>query len=666
MKLPPTGVPPMPLRVALLVAVVASPLVAAPLDPKTKSPYRWRVVVSATAHPNITAAVRARLCRELKVALQADIGPALGTVDVLDLDTLPAAQREPLFASFARSGFAAIDREEFRTLTGVKTHFVLLEASNGRYQLSTRQHDGDTGLTSPLVRTRTTADIAKVGRLAGLMVAKDFGPVATVDRVPGDATRATVTFRGGELPGIAAQVKLGDVLAFSVIRERPRPPVKGAKPLKVGEPVPVDFVARPQEFMYLLITEPGLRGQFGAKVLTRWATAFPTGRNVAGYRAMKWHTAEALLSIQLRDEKGNAHPPDFRPKVWAGEGAFTDVPTDREAFRGAGGLYQSMRPVKGLACVKVQLGGGKTQPFPVPVLGADAPTVLKFNIDEKEIARAEYEQACEALRRRADDVKLTQTELFRGLGPLITAGEFKAALARATSGLKALTDADAELSVELDKLGTNPLARDASVGRVIAAAAERLKAVRATRPDLEKKIEDLKMVIARADDPVRFEKEFKADELLRQAREFVARGEVPEAAAKYDELLELNKDAAVTAAKDKLMREWAPKSDEHRQARAFLLTQWRPAAELPEFVALAGKLDGTVDVFAANDDRLGLLNLRASIAAAGRRLKDLLEFLDGSDDGDKAKIADIKTVDDALAAADKKAVEALAKLDPKK
>jgi len=657
----------MPTRAVLLfAAAAASPLVAAPLDHETKTPYRWRVVVSAAAHPTITPAVRARLCRELKVALQADIGPALGTVDVLDLDSLPAADREPLFASFSLSGFDALDRDEFRTLTGVKTHFVRLEVSDGRYQLTTRQHDGDTGLISPLVRTRATVDVTKVGRLAGLMIAKDFGPVATADRVPGDATRATVTFRGGELPGFAAQVKVGDVLAFSVIRERARPAVKGATPLKFGEPVPVDLVARPQEFTYLLITEPGLRGRFGAKVLTRWATPFPTGRNVAGYRAMKWHTAEALLSVRLRDEKGSPHPPDFRPQVWAGEGAFTDTPTDREAFRGADALYQSVRLVKGLACVKVQLGGGKTQPFPVPVLGADAPTVLRFNIDEKEIARAEYEQACEAVRRKVDDVTLTQTELFRGLGPLITAGEFKAALARATSGLKALTDADAELGAELTKLGTNPLAQDSAAARVIAAATERLKTVRATRPDLVKKIEDMKVAIARADDPVRFEKEFKANELLRQAREFVARGEVPEAAAKYDELFELTKDAAVTAAKDKLMREWAPKSDAHGKARDFLLKQWRPAAELPEFVALAGKLSGTVDVFAENDDRLSLLNLRASVVSTDRRLRDLLDFLDGSADGDRAKIADIKSVSDALVAADKKAVEALAKLDPKK
>ncbi len=658
----------MPRRFALLVALVASPVAAAPLDPQTKTPYRWRVVVSAATHPTITAAVREQLCRDLKVALQADLGEALGTVEVTDLATVPASKREPLLATFVVSGWPALDREEFRKLSGGKTHFVQLDVRNGRYVLSARQHDGDTGLTSPLVRTNSTPDIAKVGRLAGLLVARDFGPTATVERVSGDATAARVTFRGGELPGFAAHVKVGDVLAFSVIRERPVPPVPGAKPPRPGQSVvvEVDHIAQPREFTYLLLTEPGLRGEFGARVLTRWATPFPTGRNVAGYRAMKWHTAQAPVAVRLTDEKGHAHPTDFRPQVWAGEGAFTASPADREAFRGTDGVYQSLRPVKGLACVTIKIGSGRAQGFPVPVLGGDATAVLKFNLDEKEIARAEFEQSCETAARKVGDVFLTQSELFRGLGPLITAGEFKAALERATRGLKTLTDADAELADELARLGKNPMAKDSYTRRVLAASAEQLTALRASRPDLEKKVEDLKQAIARADDPVRFEREFKASELLRQIRQFEARGEVPQAAELYDQLFEVTKQEDAKTRKAKLLAEWEPKSDGHRTAREFLLTRWRTAAEVSDFAALSGELPGTADVFAANGDRLGLLNLRGSIFAANARLKDLLDVLDPAAESDLARINDIKAVDEALAAVDKTAAEALAKLDPKK
>lgn len=652
------------MRYSLLpLLLVASPVVAAPLEAETKAPYRWRVVVSAAAHPTLTPAFRAQLCRELKVALQDDIGEALGRVEVSDLAAIPADQREPLVAAFGKDGFPALERDDFRKLTGLKTHFLKLDVKDGRYLISARQHDGDTGLTSPFVRTKTTPDVAKVSRLAGLLVARDFGPTATVERLPRDPVNVKVKFRAGELAGFGNQVKVGDVLAFSVIREQQRPLPKDYKP-KPGQaaPVEVDHFAQPREFQYLLITEDGLRGEFGAKVLSRWATPFPTGRNVAGYRAMKLATVDAPLTVRLADEKGGAHPTDFRPQVWAGDGVFTNTPTEREAFRGTDGVFQSLKPVKGLAGVMIRIGSGKSQGFPVPVLGADAPTVLKFNIDEKEIARAEFEQQCEATARKVSDVILAQSELFKGIGPLITAGDFKTALDRATKGLKALTDSDTDITAELAKLAENPLAKDGYTGRVLAVSGENLKALRGSRPDLEKKIEDLKAAIVRADDPVRFEKEFKTNELLRQIREFVARGEVPEAIALYDQLFELTKQDDIRAKKDKLLQEWAPKTDDHRAARAFLLDEWRKAVELTELGSGVGKLTKTVETFAANNDRLGLLNLRGSIQAAGQRLKEILDLLDPAAEPDMIKIKDVKAVDDALGAADRAAVEALEKL----
>ena len=296
--------------------------------------------------------------------------------------------------------------------------------------------------------------------------------------------------------------------------------------------------------------------------------------------------------------------------MWAGDGAFTPAPTDREAFRGTDGVYQSLKPVKGLAGVSIRVGSGKLQGFPVPVLGADAPTVLRFNIDEREIARAEFEQQCEAAARKVADLELTRNELFKGLGRSSPPATSKAALDRATKGLKALTDATPTSAAELAKLGENPLAKDAYTGRLLAVSGGSLKALRGSRPDLEKKIADLDAAIKRADDPVRFEREFKQDELQRQAREFLARGEVPEAAAVYDQLFELTKADEFRARKDKLLQEWAPKTDDHRAARAFLLDEWRKAVELADLAAGVGRLAGTVEVFAANGDRLGLLNLR--------------------------------------------------------
>ena len=139
----------------VLFAATANAAPPARLDPEASAPYRLRVVVRFEAHPVFTPAFRAQIADAVKAGLQTPLGE-VGRVEVIDLDAVPEDKREPLWRAFVTKGWAALEAPEFRELTGVKTHFLRIAFEGGGYRLEARQHDGSTGLPSPMVRTRET------------------------------------------------------------------------------------------------------------------------------------------------------------------------------------------------------------------------------------------------------------------------------------------------------------------------------------------------------------------------------------------------------------------------------------------------------------------------------------------------------------------------------
>ncbi len=187
--------------VLVLLAFASGParaaIVGSSLDAELAVPYRWRVVVQFAAGPLFPPAARAQLLTDTRAALQPTLG-ALGTVEVFDLDAIPEAARDPLTREFAATGWPALDSPKFRELTGVKTHFLKLSGERGAVKLEARQHDGSTGLALPVVRVNETRDPQTVNRLAGLLLARDFGPTATV-QVP-ETESDTVAVRSAAVP----------------------------------------------------------------------------------------------------------------------------------------------------------------------------------------------------------------------------------------------------------------------------------------------------------------------------------------------------------------------------------------------------------------------------------------------------------------------------------
>ena len=176
----------------------------------------------------------------------------------------------------------------------------------------------------------------------------------------------------------------------------------------------------------------------------------------------------------------------------------------------------------------------------------------------------------------------------------------------------------------------------------------------------------MKLAIAKKNDPVMFEKEFRANELVRQIGYHVGRGEVPEADALYDQLIELTKQEEMKAKKAKLLADWAVMAEDHKQARAFLLDEWRKAATLSEYQALLPKLQPAAGTLVKNADKLGLRNLLSAIGIAYARLQDQLAPLDENAEADRVTIKEIKALADDVRKVEEAARAESMKLEEKK
>src|SRR5947209_5838874 len=112
----------------------------AQLDPEKDSPYQLQIVVRVADHPPFTAVFKDQVKRELRDSLQASLAD-LARVEVLDT--------HPLLKDIETKGLqAALD--SWKEVSPRKTHFVLIDFKSGQYEIQARQHDGLTGLASPV------------------------------------------------------------------------------------------------------------------------------------------------------------------------------------------------------------------------------------------------------------------------------------------------------------------------------------------------------------------------------------------------------------------------------------------------------------------------------------------------------------------------------------
>ncbi len=653
--------------VAVLASVSAAWAGPLTLDPEMKAMYTWRVVVQVKPHPTLGAAVRAQLMKDLRAALNPVYGTDLGTVEVIDLDAVPKGNWEPLWTKFAAVGWPALEMDEFRKLTGVKTHFLTVGYENKikKYVLESKQHDGCCGLASPQVRTQTLPDLDKIDRGAALLVGNDFGPVGTVEPLPETKTTCLLKIRGGELPGMDKMVKPGDVFAMSVVNERVRtvPKVDG----KGKDETVTERVAQPQSYTLLRVLDLVQPGIAKCEILSRFDNPLVDRRGLIGYRARKLATRDDRLTIRIVD-KDNKPPAASTPlEVWATDNGFRDTPTPSDTLSAQKDRFVSGRNLRGLACVNVKLGSGVRTRYVLPVLDGATPQTLTFVFDETAVRAANFENECERVMNRAIDARLAQDELFVNLKGLIEKAQNKVAFDRATKGVETAKATDAELSKQVERLRADTQAADGRAKRLLDAADQWLANLKGRVPELERRIDDLKVSLEKANNPAEFEKTFRLKELTRQIDYHVDRGEVPEALDLHDKLYAETKDEEVKTRKQKLEAEWRAKTPEQEKARAFLSDEWPKLENLEGIKGGVPQLKAAVDTLTANQDRLGLKLAIARMQGGYARLNELLNTLDP--EGlvqDKVIVADIKSLFDTIRKIDEAAQAEVKKLEGKK
>src|SRR5262245_38811213 len=123
----------------------------AALDPEVRKPYQLQVVLRFAAQRQLTQVFKDQLKRELRDSLQTQLGP-MGQVEVVD--------DHPLLSQIETRGLQQVldgmEKSKTATPSPVKTHFVQVDIVDGQYEVQAGQHDGLTGLSSPVIRKART------------------------------------------------------------------------------------------------------------------------------------------------------------------------------------------------------------------------------------------------------------------------------------------------------------------------------------------------------------------------------------------------------------------------------------------------------------------------------------------------------------------------------
>lgn len=647
------------LLTAAIVLFAATPAFAQ-LDPETKQPYHWRVVLSAKPHPLITTDFRERVRRDIIAALQTGIGP-LGTVEVFDLAD-HHRDPDPLWSDFATRGFAALDAP--RDLTGAKTHFLRIEYRDGQFHLETRQYDGFTGLSSPLVRTRSIRAADQVGRAAGLLVDRDFGLTGTVEPIPGDPKTVKVIVRGSALGPVTGLVQQGDVFAVASVRKTNRPappPVRTATGKIVAAPTtaePPGYTSTPRQYLILKVIDVAADGPRCTVMYADPARAMPLTGGVVGYRAMKLGTVKAPVAVRLVGADGTVERTAGRVAVRANDAAFpnptTPDPKDTCSFHAPTAQFRTNREMSNVACVTVTLGA-TSKAFAVPVMSAD-PITLPFEVDQAKADKADYERAVGALVAAAADARQAQKVCFDAVAQLSEKQKNAEALTRARGGVQAADNAYASRNDELNQL-REQLGKSDGMAQQLDKAKSDLDALKKYNDQLKEYVGKLEEVVKRENDPTIAAKEVQAQAINARIAVLLSGGDVDQALAAYDQLLALVPDAGKKAERDKIAAEWKVKNDEHQKARDYLTKTWPAVATIQDFKDAVvkqndrdGPLRAALDVCKKNGDKWTIRKVLVGFTAAGVKLNELVASLDASTEADKKLAADATNVGKTLAA----------------
>jgi tetratricopeptide (TPR) repeat protein len=523
------------------------------IDPELKTPYQIRVVLRVADHRMLTPQFHGQLQAELRDQLQLALGK-LAQVEVV--------RAHPLLDDIRTKGLQAV-LDACDEFSSVQTHFVLVDFSDGRYQLETGTHDGTTGMSSPVVRRLAVGDRHQVADTAVDMVRKSFAIVGTFQQLKGDTVE--VALKGGEIgEPLDAWVQAGDVFAVVRIADL------GGK-----------IRGSPIEWAVLRATE----SPHGGTVKCRYFCRFQDDRNLpdagpgGGYRCLKLQARSGPVRVRLVDEKKLEFLNRLKVQVSSNQDFVGDKNVGVTLFNG---LFEAEGPFTNVAYVRVLAGDTPLVEFPVPLI-SDKAVVCRMSPDAEAMKLAEINQRKERwVKWTVDALSLAdqrRKEFYSALqAPKATKAALEAVIRLGRQHLKEMKDE----SLRLDGERTNLLALAAKHPISLEYGDQYAAALKKWQNRLNQDLADLEKLV----------KDSESD----QAREMLAKlklAELSESQADFDQAIELYETVLQISARlkieagrdvqshlDQLKAQWAIKSPEHREARQFIYEVW-PGLDLP-------------------------------------------------------------------------------------
>jgi tetratricopeptide (TPR) repeat protein len=575
------------LGIALIAWLFCSlPAARADFDPGLNQPYHLQIVLHIADNRFLTPIFQEQVQRELRDHLQLAYGP-LAKVEVV--------RQHPLLREVRARGLQqALDG--WKELSGRKTHFLLIDFVDGRYEMQARQHDGFTGLNSPVVRRDRLRDRRLVAQRAARLVDKDFGLAGTVVDVGKDEVKLAI--RGGGL-GVSLDrwLKPGDVFAISRIRQQ------GDKQR-----------AQRLEWAVLQTIDEPRQGLCRCRYFHRYVEDRLSVPSAAlGYRCLKLTTVAAPVRLRLIDEK--SLEPQAGVQVHVFKENFAAKP--RELTTNQEGLAITMETFSHLVLVKVLGGGGIRAQFPIEIVAERTVVCL--------LSGAVSGQTLEALEARKDlwlgrlyDNLNLAGERVAELNALL-AKSLDSALAGARGGLKDLDEELAALTLERNQLVRQ--AKEKKLTLDLGDGPRLLEDLRGRHRELADFSKRLEKAIAKSAETQAL------IQILERAWLREAEANFDQAIALYEKIVETNKDQKkVLGHLEDLKKAWAVKSPDHAKAREFLMQVW-PRLDVAALKANLPKAEKAFVLCRQNQDRLTPRKLLLANQIHAANLKKRLDVL---------------------------------------
>jgi hypothetical protein len=575
----------------IFLSLSAASPARAELDAGAKTPYVLRVVLHVADNRLLTPLFQQQLENELRDNLQLTYGP-LARVEVVRVHRL--------LKDIRARGLQALD--DWDEVDDIKTHFVLLDYAEGHYRLQARQHDGLSGLASPVIRRDQTAERHLVARTAARLVDRDFGLSATVVGVTGD--EVNVVIRGGELGvPLGRWLRPGDVFAVARVTEqggKRRGARLEATLLRVhGEPQ--DNTCRCKLFHRR--TRDTLRPEPG----------------VLGYRGLSLTTTHGPLRLRLLDERTGK--PLNGARVHVSAVGYDPKDPGKDRTTGVDGLIVTPERFDDVAFVRVSTGGKVRARFPVEIVD-DRTVVARIDDRGGGGAADELQQRRDHWVRRAEEslelVNSRITDINEALqrSPEAALRAARQAIKGIKEDLDSLNAERAELVKDTSKTGGLDLSEGDRAVQQLGEQTEKLAQFAARQEAL----------IKEAASPERR----ALEGMLERAQLLEDQADYAQAIRLYETVLAKSKDPVPKLAERlrALKKAWKiPEGDEdHARARDFIYNTW-PQLDAAGVKNEVGRALKEFEVCRKRGDRLTPRKLLLTNAAHAANLKKRLEAL---------------------------------------